>query len=126
MLNTYDPALAPDSGAWLAIDEASRLDLVLAHHERQRITVANARLHAAIHVVVENQLALGEIVVVDTFARLQREGLSRHDAIHAVGSVLAQTLLAAIRTKTTSPFGLAGGYLEDLKTLTAEAWKAES
>jgi hypothetical protein len=53
----------------------------------------NSSLHAAIHVVVENQVALGgEIPVQETLARLMGEGLSRHEAVHAVGSVLAGIL----------------------------------
>jgi hypothetical protein len=47
---------------------------------------------------VENQVALG-----DTFAaravllRLMAEGLDRHEAIHAIGSVLSVELFAALR-----------------------------
>lgn len=42
-----------------------------------------------IHVVVENQIALGdEIPVRRAVQRLMSEGLDRHDSIHAVGSVL--------------------------------------
>jgi hypothetical protein len=52
------------------------------------VRLPNAQLHAVIHVVVENQLALGEEVVVETLARLQREGLGRHDGVHAIGSFL--------------------------------------
>jgi hypothetical protein len=40
------------------------------------------------HVIVENQAAQGlETPVRRTLARLQAEGLSRHDAVHAVGSI---------------------------------------
>ena len=42
------------------------------------------------HVVVESQVAMGdELPVRRTVDRLQAEGLDRHEAIHAVGSVLA-------------------------------------
>jgi hypothetical protein len=118
----YTPDSAPNPGEWQLSDEASRLEQVMAYHRRENIPVANDRLHAAIHVVVETQVALGEAVVVDTMTRLQREGLSRHDAIHAVGSVLVERLLAALRSKTT-PASLAGAYLEDLKALTAAGWR---
>jgi hypothetical protein len=121
-MDTYSPDEAPDPGQWLSLDEAERLRLVEAYHAREKIHVANARLHAAIHTVVENQVAIPEQTVVDTMNRLQREGLSRHDAIHAVGSVLVERLLAALKQKTT-PTNLAGAYLEDLKALTVEAWK---
>jgi hypothetical protein len=48
-----------------------------------------ADAHATIHVVVENQVALGEAVVIDALARLRADGLTRLDAVHAVGTVLA-------------------------------------
>jgi hypothetical protein len=48
-------------------------------------------------VVVEHQIAIGERIVEDTIARLQREGLSRHDGIHAVGSVLTNHLSNVLR-----------------------------
>jgi hypothetical protein len=122
VMDSYSPDEAPDSREWLSLDEGQRLHLVEAYHAREKIHVANARLHAAIHTVVENQVAIPEQTVVDTMTRLQREGLSRHDAIHAVGSVLVERLLAALKQRTT-PASLAGAYLEDLKGLTAEAWK---
>ena len=120
----YDPDHGPASADWLGLDEGARLEQVRAYHRRERIAVANERLHAAIHVVVETQAALGEAVVVDTLERLQREGLSRHDAVHAVGSVLADRILDAMRTKTAGP-RLAVSYLESLKALTAQAWKGD-
>jgi hypothetical protein len=122
VVDTYSADEAPNPDLWLSLGEADRLLLVMDYHEREKIHVANARLHAAIHTVVETQLAIREQVVIDTVARLEREGLSRHEAIHAVGSVLVERLLAAMKQKTT-PASLAGAYLEDLKELTAEAWK---
>ena len=121
-MDSYTPDEAPVAREWLALDEMERLRLVIAYHDREQIRVANARLHAAIHTVVETQVAIGEQVVVDTMARLRRDGLGRHDAIHAVGSVLVERLLAAMQQKAT-PASLASAYLEDLKALTAEAWK---
>jgi hypothetical protein len=54
-----------------------------------RSHLPNATVHAVIHVVVENQIALSdEIPVKRTMQRLMSEGLDRHDSIHAVGSVL--------------------------------------
>ena len=48
--------------------------------------------HAVVHAIVENQLALGEPVVVATLARLRSDGLDRHEAVHAIGSVLSAHL----------------------------------
>ncbi|HEY5281600.1 MAG TPA: hypothetical protein VIM14_02320, partial [Polyangia bacterium] len=89
-MERYDPADAPIPDEWLALDEGERIDLVGRFHRGARIPLPNLLAHAAFHVAVENQLALPDQVLVrDTLQRLIREGLSRHDAIHAVASVLA-------------------------------------
>jgi hypothetical protein len=88
-MKQYDPLKPPEPEAWQSLDEQGRLDLVEDLHRRARVRVPNAKVHAVIHVVVENQIALGdEIPVKRTVQRLMSEGLDRHDSIHAVGSVL--------------------------------------
>jgi hypothetical protein len=53
----------------------------------------NPILHVNIHQIVENQLAAKDPSVVhETLKRLMRSGLSRHEAIHAVGSVLSEEI----------------------------------
>ncbi len=48
------------------------------------------------HVVVENQIAMGdEIPVRDTLVRLMSEGLDRHDAVHAIATVLTNLIYAS-------------------------------
>jgi hypothetical protein len=123
-MRTYDPAEAPPAAAWLRLDEAECLALVTTYHRRKKIRLPNVRLHAIIHVVVENQLALGEQVVVDTLARLRKEGLDRHDAIHAIGSVLAEHLYALLREHDERTTPSHDRYFEQLKKLTAAAWRA--
>jgi len=71
------------------MDEVERVVAVETYHRRQRIRLPRATLHATIHSVVENQVALGEDAVVETFARLRSGGLTRHEAVHAIGAVLA-------------------------------------
>ncbi len=44
-------------------------------------------VHSVLHVIVENQLAMNAEPVPATIARLTRQGLSRHEAIHATGAV---------------------------------------
>ena len=121
-MSAYDPDRAPAANAWLALDEDERLSLAAAYHRQEQMAPPQARLHAAIHVVVENQVALGETTVVDTLARLRGEGLSRHEAVHAIGSVLVERLVAALRGELTSET-LPGAYLKSLQALTAEDWK---
>ena len=123
-LGAYDPETAPSAANWLALDETERMDLVSSYHHRKKIRLPNSQLHAVIHVIVENQLALGESVVVSTLTRLQSEGLSRHDALHAVGSALAQDLYELMREGSDATGQTYSRYLERLKTLTADSWRA--
>ena len=82
----YDASRAPDPQEWLELDESERIDAVIDYHKRAKKTVGqDKRLHAAAH-VIESQVAMGDATVVPApLNRLMREGLERHDAIHARG-----------------------------------------
>ncbi|HZM44172.1 MAG TPA: hypothetical protein VFC14_05020 [Burkholderiales bacterium] len=90
-MELHSPEHAPSPEVWLGLDEGERILLVEWYHRDARIPLPRStrRLHAAIHAVVENQLALNDEPVVRALARLTKEGLSRHDAVHAIGSVVA-------------------------------------
>lgn len=62
-------------------------------------------------------------MVVETLARLQREGLSRHDALHAIGSVLAENLYELMREGDSTDESYRK-YLARLPDLTATNWRA--
>ncbi|MCL5736865.1 MAG: hypothetical protein M1274_15070 [Actinobacteria bacterium] len=82
------------------------------------------KIHAVIHAVVENQLALEEPVVVATFTRLWREGLDRRDALHAVGSVPAvhvHSMFADEQSPTRSQPN--EEYHKALRKLSAAKWR---
>ena len=121
----YDPERAPSVAEWLGLEEEQRLESVMAYHPNNGIDLPSTRLHAAIHVVVESQLALGEPVVGQAIARLRREGLRRHEAIHAVGSVVAEQLHDILRDDSL-PAGTEAHtpYLERVRALTAAGWRA--
>jgi len=123
-MTSYDPSHPPRPPDWLMTDEAERLELVSAFHRRQTIRLPNLQLHSVIHVVVENQLALGEEIVVNALARLQREGLDRHEALHAIGSVLAEDLYALMKEGDGSTDEPYRRYLDRLERLTADSWRA--
>ena len=123
-MDSYDPDRAPASADWLATDEGERIELVSAYHRGERIKVPNAQLHSVIHVIVENQLALGEEVVIHALARLQTEALSRHEALHAIGSVLAADLYELMREGADTG-DIYSRYLERLEKLTAAQWRAD-
>jgi len=124
MMDSYDPDASRDSAEWLGTDEGERIELVSSYHRRHHVRLPNAQLHAVIHVIVENQLALGEPVVVETLARLQGEGLSRHDALHAIGSVLATDIYQLMQGDSEATADLYRRYLEKLRNLTAATWRA--
>jgi len=123
-MTRYDPAVAPEAGEWLALDELSRIELVEAHHRAAGVELPNTRVHASIHCIVENQIAQGVKSVLDAMSRLGGEGLSRHDAVHAIGSVLTDLIYnAAKRSKDANPFAFSQEqYDAKLKRLTVKGW----
>ena len=118
----YDPAVAPNAARWLNLDEAERIAIVERFH--RGTSLPNARAHAAIHVAVETQLAIELPAVVQALRRLQNEGLDRHEAIHAVGAVLTEHLLALMRDEA-APGDPNGAYFAALERITVERWRRE-
>ena len=81
-------------------------------------------LHAMAHVVVENQVALGEATSVpEALDRLINEGLDRHDAVHAIGSVLMKTVFDAVHERDDGS-DINAKYRQKLATLTAANWRS--
>jgi hypothetical protein len=123
-MNTYDAERVLDPIAWLELDEQARIDLVVGYHRRHHADTSQVRLHATFHTIVENQLALNESVVVETLKRLRNEGLSRHDAVHAIGSVLAAQVYDVLKREEPSDGeDLNEAYAAELRQLTAESWR---
>ncbi len=95
--------------------------LVMDYHREAGVELPSEQAHAAVHVVVENQIALGdETPARATLERLTREGLDRHEAIHAIGSVLMD-FVQELLDDDTAP-GANERYAEELGKLTAEEW----
>jgi len=119
----YDADVAPDPEAWQALDEGERQRQVEAYHHRVGAPVERSRLHAVFHTIVENQVALGdETPVRRTVERLTVEGLSRHESIHAVGSVLSEQIFQVMQGESADePLGDA--YNAAIEQLTAERWR---
>ena len=94
------------------------------YHAATRVELPNAFLHATFHVVVETQLACADPPeVVQTMARLRRQGLDRHDALHAIGSELARMMHSVARDPTDTP-DATRAYVGGLKKMTAAKWRA--
>lgn len=73
-MEKYDPLEPPVAEEWLVLDEEDRLILVKNYHRAARIRLPKLDLHATLHVIVENQAALGaEIPVHKTIERLMNE-----------------------------------------------------
>jgi Domain of unknown function (DUF1841) len=121
----YDPYQHTDSEAWQALDESERIESVREYHRRNRIRLPNETLHAAIHAIVENQVSLGDSFPARAvLLRLMEEGLDRHEAVHAIGSVLSDQVLAALREEGGSD--LNSQYVDKLNRLTAESWRKQA
>ena len=119
----YDPEIPPAASAWLALDEQERIQLAEAHHRGARIKLPNVKAHACFHIIVENQIAEGLEPVVRAMARLMNEGLSRHDALHAIGSVLTDHFFEAMNNKDDGFAEVAQArYNAAVERLTAKEW----
>ncbi len=100
----YDPQSQMDPEAW-ALDETERIGCVSEYHRRQKIHNPDD----TIQVIVKNQVALGDkyparFVLSRLISEgLDRQGLDRHEAVHAIGSVLAEQLLTRLSTRAVRP-----------------------
>jgi hypothetical protein len=118
----YDADRAPDAAAWLAQEDSERLGEIEAHHRAlaSHARMPKPRLHAAIHAVVETQLETCEPPEVRrALERLARGGLGRHEAIHAIGLLVAGATSAAMDGKAFD----ARVYARELDDLTVDRWR---
>jgi len=124
-MESYDPDIAPEPAEWLTLSERERLDLIEDYHESIGEKLPSPMIHAGMHATVETQIAMGDALpVAEHFARLRSEGLSRHDAIHAVGSVLSEHLFALVRNPETISGDPNQAYFKALSRFTAAKWLA--
>lgn len=87
----------------------ARLMASVVHEHQQTphagMNPARLRIHAAVHAVVETQIAQGTPAETTlTLKRLMDQGISRHDAVHAIGAVVSTQLINTL--------GSEGGYDE--------------
>jgi hypothetical protein len=120
----YEANDQPHSATWLELDESERIDAVMDYHRCAKVVPENLKLHAMTHVVVENQVALGEATPVPaTLNRLMHEGLDRHEAIHAIGSVLMRTVFDVFQEPDVGG-DINARYSRELAMLTAASWRS--
>jgi hypothetical protein len=122
-METYNPDKEIDAAAWLSLDEDERIELVRQFHllSEQDVPEDKILLHSAIHVVVENQLAMGFEPVPETIARLIRQGLDRHEAIHAIGAILSGDIFDILKGNVQE-YSLVK-YRRKLEKITAKRWR---
>lgn len=121
----YDPDHAPDTIEWLQLDEGSRISQAEKYHKKNGIRLPNVTAHATCHVIVENQIAEGDEAVIRAMVRLERQGLTRHDCIHAVGWVLAQHVHEQMTTENPDIKSTVNArYHADVERLQADEWLA--
>ncbi len=123
-MTAYDPEHAPEAAEWLALEEPERLRLVAAYHAGAGTVPPNPQVHTAMHSVVENQIAEDMVTVRGTVARLCEEGLTRHEAVHAVGWVLMSRLAKLMRPGASGEFEVED-YFRELQALTADRWRTQ-
>lgn len=117
----YNPMVDPDRQRWLALDEDERITAVLDYHEQADIDIPGEYAHALLQVIVENQVAMGEASRTGAvLARLIDEKLDRHDAIHAIGSILVNHLHELLHGSDAVVSN--DDYYAALEKLTAEKW----
>ena len=122
-MKSYNPLKVPDPGEWQALDESEQINLVEGFHidANEEAPEGGWMIHASIHVIVENQNALGVVPVPETMARLVRQGLERHEAIHAVGAIICENVADLLNANEKS--WNAKRYRKRLEKLSAKRWK---
>ncbi|HEX2140350.1 MAG TPA: hypothetical protein VHG33_11635 [Woeseiaceae bacterium] len=117
----YHPDNPPDPRAWLALDEEERKRLIEQYYEREGGYGGSLEVHAKVHEIIETQLAERVTPVKAAFVRLRDNGLSRQDAIRAIGSVLA-TRIRRIEDPADLTSAPNRDYFSALEALTADRW----
>jgi len=120
-MRRYDPENSPNSTEWLALDEDQRLLMIERYHQQRGEYGESLQMHSIMHSVVESQLAEETEPVKDALLRLRKDGLSRHDAIHAVGSVLAEYIWEMMNKDEVEAVN--EEYFDRLSQLTKRSWR---
>ncbi len=121
-MKNYDPMLKLDAKQWDSLSEDERVSVVMKFHQEAGIELPDENIHALLHVIVENQIVLGDETPVEAvLQRLIDESLDRHDVVHAIASVLADHMLELVAGEDAAPGN--DEYYADLEKLTAAKWQ---
>ena len=124
MPSYYDPNLSPDADAWLLLDEQDRISQAEKYHKKRGIRLPNTKAHATVHAIIENQIAEGEDSVVRAIDRLFKQGLGRHDSIHAIAWVMSQHIFELMSAENPDDKDVMNAkYVAAVERLTADDWR---
>jgi len=127
MPNYYDPNVSPDPDSWLLLDEQDRISQAEKYHKKRGIRLPNTKAHATFHAIIENQIAEGEDSVVRAMERLKKQGLDRHDSIHAIAWVLSQHIFEQMKAETPDDKDVMNArYVAAVEGLTADDWRNQA
>jgi hypothetical protein len=97
-----------------------RLEEEHVEHPHPGIGGGRLRLHLAVHAVVETQILEGKPTeTARTLSRLMAQGLSRHQAIHAIGHVASEEVVTCLSQGKRYD---EERYVGRLRALSAEDW----
>ena len=121
-MENYNPLKQPVPEEWLAIDEQERISLVRDFHDTLDEMPEDAlSLHTMFHVIVENQIAQKVEFIPEAIAKLIRQGLDRHDAVHAIASIVCEDIFDLVNGNKQE-FSVKQ-YRRKLEKITAKRWR---
>jgi len=99
------------------------MDIVRDFHEAsgEEFPEDALEMHTIFHVTVENQLAEKVELLPETIAKLTRQGLDRHEAIHAIAAIISEDIFDLWKGNKTE-FSTKQ-YRRKLEKITAKRWK---
>ncbi len=124
-ITTYDPMQAQDAAAWLDTPPEERVRLVTEYHAAAGMSGTGLRVHCGLHVTVENQIAQRDPPeTAEKLRQLMAQGLDRHQAVHAIASVVLAHMRKMIGRTADRPGreALAATYVSGLKRMNARKW----
>ncbi len=119
----YDPSAGPDFGSWLDLSEEETILATKKYHDdhEPETDIGSAIIHAAMHAVVETQIAMIDPPQVHrAFTKLVDGELDRHEAIHIIGAVLAEQLYHLMELQKSAQYN---PYGRSLAELDVKKWK---
>lgn len=120
----YNPDKPLNISEWLVLDDEQRKILVSNFHESTEEEFQDdgaLTMHCYMHVVVENQIATNVDLVSETVTKLVRQGLSRHEALHAISAIIVEDIFDMLKG-TKSEF-CPKKYRRKLEKITAKRWR---